>query len=107
MTNHDRLKARLAIHDNTVPNVFTTSTESQSATEGKVVRLFQEFLDKLEIQPELRLDVRKHITYASKGLSSLGPAYESLDASRSVIPINSNGYFKYLGLGSSIGLFTR
>ncbi|CBY34104.1 unnamed protein product [Oikopleura dioica] len=82
MTNHDRLKARLAIHDNTVPNVFTTSTESQSATETRVVRLCQEFLDKLEIQPELRLDVRKHITYASKGLTSLGPAYESLDASR-------------------------
>ncbi|CAG5106431.1 Oidioi.mRNA.OKI2018_I69.chr1.g2840.t1.cds [Oikopleura dioica] len=82
MAKHDRLKARLAIHDNTVPNVFTTSTESQSATEGKVVRLFQEFVDKLEIQTELRLDVRKHISYASKGLSSLGPAYESLDASR-------------------------
>jgi hypothetical protein len=103
MTNHDRLKARLAIHDNTVPNVFTTSTESQSATESKVVRLCQEFLDKLEIQPELRLDVRKHITYVSKGLSSLGPAYESLDASRLVLPMILSLKFKlqipFLGRG--------
>ena len=99
MTNHDRLKARLAIHDNTVPNVFTTSTESQSATESKVVRLCQEFLDKLEIQPELRLDVRKHITYVSKGLSSLGPAYESLDASRLVISLKFKLQIPFLGRG--------
>lgn len=78
----ERLEHRLLDHDRLAPLRATSTTKAQSKSQGLTASHFQSFLDDLEISPTAVLNREKIQSYCLKGLSEMGQAYESLDASR-------------------------